>query len=489
MSDQPDPTSEAEAQSSSTTGLLNLTRQQRNLLLLRPLFQLELNKTRIGDDTPAEKGLFQGIDTHYLTLFALDLMMEGTTLAMGCTPEEVLAPLAEAARQMKPSVGAVQCQKVAEVILETLDNKANNSKEFSLELFDAPAGLMRNHRFRLVVYEPDLEDVYRYRPTQEGYLVYLGMLDLSPEDSQVLMEKMLDLLVSRGRYDMALEIARRARKLSIEYRQLIHDRLNQAYRSPGTVNWSRDMSGKLDAARDHVRQRQQEDQRMEESVREALLVADEPRSRDSLAQLLTTIRGSTLLRSKLVIDISAAPERFLESQRSLFRARRPSGLPDLETRLLPQLLGLPANVLAENADHLLSGLYPATWPMIYDLNSLFSLMLELRPDELEPEVDDGVLTPHVVPAEEFPEELQAEVRGWLENKFLSQDSLSGEQLLVMAEDEGLGWSTQRCLVFTLFGAYPESESRFPSRRAEAQGRFKRPAAQGTNLLFTPVTGS
>ena len=35
---------------------------------------------------------------------------------------------------------------------------------------------------------------------------------LSPEDSQELMEKMLDLLVQRSRFEAALEIARRARK-------------------------------------------------------------------------------------------------------------------------------------------------------------------------------------------------------------------------------------------------------------------------------------
>ena len=37
------------------------------------------------------------------------------------------------------------------------------------------------------------------------------MLDLSPEDAQELMEKMLDLLVRRGRFEAALDIARRAR--------------------------------------------------------------------------------------------------------------------------------------------------------------------------------------------------------------------------------------------------------------------------------------
>lgn len=50
------------------------------------------------------------------------------------------------------------------------------------------------------------------------------------------MERMLDLLVRRGRFEAALGIARWARKLSIEFRQLISDKLRQAYRAPSSVN-------------------------------------------------------------------------------------------------------------------------------------------------------------------------------------------------------------------------------------------------------------
>lgn len=219
----------------SSSGLLDLSRQQRNLLLLRPLFQLELNKQRIGEDGT----LFDGIDTHYLLLSALDLMMEGTTVSTGCTSDEILTHIADTAAAMKPALSNVQLAKIADTILAALDNKANSYKEFSFDYFDATRKSTRTIRFRLVAYEPDIEDVYRYKPTAEGYLVYLGMLDLSPEDAQELMEKMLDLLVQRGRFDAALEIARRARTLSIEYRQLIRDKLYQAYRAPGTVNWKR----------------------------------------------------------------------------------------------------------------------------------------------------------------------------------------------------------------------------------------------------------
>ena len=465
--------------------LLDLSRQQRNLLLLRPLFQLELNKFRIGAESNGDQALFAGIDTHYLTLSALDFMMEGTTMNMGATHDEVLRYLSHVAQEMKPGFTPVQCGRVAEVILDTLDNKANAYREFSFDFFDAVQRAVKSVRFRLVTYEPDLEDVYRYRPTAEGYLVYLGMLDLSPEDSQELMEKMLDLLVQRGRFEAALEIAKRARKLSIEHRQLIRDRLLQAYRAPGSVNWSREMAGKLAEARTHVRGRQSEDQRMEDAVREALLTADEPKTRQDLAQLLKTLQSAGVIRSKLVNDITVAPEEFLESQRAVFRARRPSGLPDLETTLFPQILTLPTGALTEHADQCISSFYPPAWPKVYDLNTAFGLLLERRAEDIEPDTDDGEIAPFVPPPDQFSKELIASVEAWLRKHFSTGRSFRVDELLVMAEEEGLDEPMRRCMVLTLFRSFAHSETLFPDMRSDAAGRFSLNIAEGTNLMFSP----
>jgi hypothetical protein len=469
----------------SASVLLDLSKQQRNLLLLRPLFQLELNKLRVGSEATGDQGLFSGIDTHYLVLSALDFMMEGTTMNMGSTQSEVLSHLATITQEVKPSLTSVQAARVAEVVLDTLDNKANSYREFAFDFFDAGLKTSRSIRFRLVTYEPDLEDTYRYRPTSEGYLVYLGMLDLSPEDSQELMEKMLEILLQRGRFEAALEIAKRARKLSIEYRQLIRDRLMQAYRAPGSVNWTNEMAGKLTTARCHVRGRQSEDQRMEEAVREALLSAEEPKTRQDLSQLLKTLQSAGLMRGHLVNDITVAPEKFLEAQRSVFRARRPSGLPDLEARLFPQLMGLPTSVLANNADNCVSGFYPPTWPKIYDLNSVFSLLLERRAEEPEPEVDDGDITPYAPPLDQFSKELIAAVEQWLKKQFSTGASYRVDELLGMAEEEGLASAMRRCMVLMLFRSFANSESIFPNMQADASGRFCLDIAQGTNLVFSP----
>lgn len=463
------------------SGLLDLSRQQRNLLLLRPLFALDLHKQRIGEETK----LFQGIDTHYLVLSALDQMMEGTTVSTGCTSDEMLEHIEMAAAAMKPGLFKAELAKVSDTVLATLDNKAEGYREFSYEYFDALRMTTGTFRFRLVTYEPDFEDVYRYRPTSEGYLVYLGMLDLAPEDAQELMEKMLDMLVQRGRFEAALEIARRARTLSIEFRQHIRDRLHQAYRAPGTVNWAHDMGPRLDSARQHVRLRQKEDQRMEEAVRDALRHAEEPKSRENLALLLKTLQGASILRTKLVGDISGANDRFLESQRSVFRARAPTGLPDLETRLFPQLMELSAKELAQEAEAALAAVYPPMPPRLYDLNALFALLLEQRGDDGELDDDEGEITPFEPPPLQFEESTIQMVTSWLKTKFASGQSWELDELLVEADDAGFDWAMRRCMVLILYRAYSHSESEFPNMTADALDEFISDVARGTNLRFSP----
>lgn len=467
------------------TTLLNLSRQLRNLLLMRPLFQLELNKTRIGEDGASDDGLFQGVDTFYLALSALDFMMEATTISMGSRQEEVLDHLAEVVRVMKPSLTRIQCDRISDSVLATLANKANSYREFTFEHFDASRGTTRNVRFRLVRYEPDMGDIYRYQPTAEGYLVYLGMLDLSPEDSQELMEKMLDLLVQRGRFDAALDIAKRARTHSIEHRQHIRDRLHQAHRAPGSVNWSKDLGPYLEEARNHVVQRQQEDLRMEEAVKDALQKADTLRNRASLASILQVLQSASTLRGHLVGDIASAGDNFLAAQRSVFRARRPTGLPDLESHLFPQLMGLKIEDLANTSDELLSALYSTTWPKIYDLNTVFALLLEQRTEDGPLERDNGEIAPYAPPAPEFPETVIRTVTSWLCGKFADNKSYRVDELLNLAEDEGLNRAMRRCLVLILFRSFSPSETEFPHVLSEATGRFSADVVTGTNLTFTP----
>lgn len=182
-------------------GLIDITPQQRNLLLMRPLFQLELTKRSFSDHIGMS--VLEGVDTHYLSLAALTHMMEGTAVAGGHTLAEVQQHLATIVARMQPKLTSSQHARAAEIVVDALDNASNNYQEHAYDYFHAPTGETRIVRFRLTAYDPDLEDTYRYRPTPEGYLLLMGMLDLEVEDYQILVERMLQMLIERGRFGQA----------------------------------------------------------------------------------------------------------------------------------------------------------------------------------------------------------------------------------------------------------------------------------------------
>lgn len=463
--------------------LLDLSKQQRNLLLLRPLFQLELNKNQFADSGKS-RDLMVGVDTHYLALSALDFLMEGTTVGFGRRRDEVLRHLTDIAAQMKPSLSQANRERIADIVMDALDKGNQPNREYCFEFFDARQRETREVRFRLVGYEPDLENVYYYKPTPEGYLVYLGMLDLSPEDSQEMLEKMLQLLMDRGRFNEALEIAKRARTHSIEYRQRIRDRLLQNYRAPGTVNWSGEMTPYLNEARAHVQRRQSEDQRMVESVKSGLGTAEDPTTRESMVALRDVLENSSSLRTRLLADITVAPENFLRAQQAVFRARRPSGLPDLDTQLLPQVMGLPVPALREFACTEIGVLYPCHWPRLYSLNSVFASLLEQRSDEVPPEVDDGELIPFTPHPDQFTAETINTVKAWLTQLLAAHENLTLEEILLSAEAQQVDETFKRCVFFILLRAYVPTESVFENLAVTDAGRFKLDFVQGSNLRFT-----
>lgn len=463
------------------SGMLDLRRQLCNILLFQPLFQLERSRSSLLG--PEGASIFEGLDTHYLVLSALDHMMEATSLTDGSTAEDLLGFLAALAGRMRRDLDLATAKRVAEAVLDALDNKANKHRKFEEQYFDAVAVAMKPYSFRLVEFKPDNLDVYRYTATPEGYLVYLGMLDIDLKEAQELMQKMLALLIERGSFEAALQIAQRAKTLSLEYRQVINAKLRQVLRAPASVNWTREVDPQLDDARTHVKERQSEDSRMEESVANTLAETVEVRTRERLIQLKDAIKDANAIRLRLVTDITTAPEAFISAQNAAFRTRRPMGLPDLETVTFPALMRAPAAFLAAEADSFLSALYPPEGPRVFFLNDVLALLMDTRAEEIAPAPDEGELEMHEPPPDPFPKHLVVEVQGWLGAKLDSAAIWRVEQLLQLAHDEGLASVKQRCLVFLLYQAYG-TETDFEGLTVRKDGdRFVLDFVQGDNLEF------
>ncbi len=447
---------------------------------MRPLFALDFNKGAYKSS--ADKALFENLDTYYLCLNLLDFLMEGASVSSGRTSAEIAAYLSELIATLDSSLISSDCKKAAEIVAAALDNRANNFKSFESTFFDAQSKQQAVFKFQLVGFGLDLEDEYRFQPTPFGYLVYLGMLDLAPEDAAEFMEKMLQILIQRGKFDEALDIAKRARTLTIEYRQSIRDNLSRAQRSPAQVNWNRDLAPKLDNARDHIQSRQSQDQLMMQSVRDSLLQTKQIDSRRNMVSLLSTIENASLLRGKLLTDISGAYHLYNTSKVAMFRVRTNSNLPDLESKLLPDLMQLKCSYLAEEGDEIISSLYPCSIPNIYDISLVLKLLSEKRVQPQDYDETEGELVETETWQPQYSEEAIKSAELWIRNKLLAESSISVSALMNLAESEYLHIEQQQLIALLLFRSFSFEETLFPEHEAYLNGtKFRTKAASGDSF--------
>lgn len=463
--------------------LIDLSPQLRNQCLLEPLNQLygARNLHQNDDGEP----LFEGLDTHYLCMATLNFMMEGAAVDAGYSMAEVNNYLVSLIGRIQPTKSNADCIKAAEVVIGCLRNKSANCKDFEYPYFHAPSLETRIYRFSLISLEPDADDIYRFQPTPEGYLLLLGMLDVDVEDQQILMEKMLQILIERGRFEQATDFARRAMVLSIEHRQYINGHIKQAIRAPGTVKWSKDIKPRLDDSRIHVKGRQDEEGRLLLAIRHKLAEIENVNSRVELENLHDLLSKAGNVRARLQLEVTTAEPRFIEAQTAAFRARKASGLPDLEAQLLPQLLSSPGPQLALAAEDFIVSLFPPVFPKSPDLSNLLSILMERRqlPSQLEDDEEDDELMPFEAWPDPFPETLVTSISFWLSAKFSESRSWRIDELLEEAGHEGFSAMEQQCVAFCLYRSFPDSESEFNNHHAVIDGQYETWVVKGDNLRF------
>ena len=467
---------------SSRATLLSFSRQQKNLLLLRPLFALEFNKARYGAEN-SERSVLDDLDTHYLALALLDYLVESVPYYRGRTRDEVVAFIAGLIAVMANALAHEDAELAAEQVLGALENKRGNYQPFEFTYFDAAAGQAAPYRYRLLKLEPDQYDNARYAPTHEGYLVYLGMLDLRPEEYELVMQKASQLMLQRNRYAEALELISKARKSSIQHSQMIGERLGTAMRSPRSVNWGRDFAPSLDSARSHVVERQREDQLMLGSVQESLIAESTGETaREHLAAIRDVLESASTLRTQLVTDIGLAPDRFLSAHAASVRARGAARLPDLETVLLPQLGNLPAKHLACLAEAIVPVLYPPRFRRLFDLSTAVAILLQRAPEgELHLPGEDE-FEERAFPPGEFSDELIELSRSWLAKTLQGARNLKIDDLIARAQEDGFDETGCRCITYWLFRTYHPATDVFDVN-VSAAGRFEESFAEGSRLVF------
>lgn len=464
---------------SNPSSTLDMSRQVRTLLLTRPLFELAV-KTRRAESSDIP---WAGVDSHYLALALLVFVMDGAALGPGRTRAEILEHVAGCVAQMKPQVTKAHAETMATVVLDALHNCDNGTEEFRFEYYDASTGATAEYRFFLLRYERGQHsDEYFYRVSEEGYIVYLGMLDFGAADMQTLMEKMLQEFIKRGNVDEALDAALRAYHQGSRYFSEISQTLLQAHRMPEQVRWTSDIEPKLENARTHIDGRLVEERQLLEATSRAIADA-EGATRIKFSRLHTVLEGGLANNSKLLTLVGSAGRTFREANTRLFRARRRDRLPNLEDNLLPMLLQRTITELEAISDGEGCILFAPEAPRLYSLDLMNAALLDSRREDDAEDVEIGEQEALVEPPPAFTEAEVATARDFLGNHFKANPRTNVALALKAAIVAGHGPAVQDYITFLLYQSFSKEESRF-AVDAVVGPRFDSPRVTGHNIEFT-----
>jgi hypothetical protein len=456
------------------------SRQLKNLLLVRPLFELALRMRR----TEEGDRLFSGIDTNYLSVSLLDFVMEGGVFGFGRSREEVLTYLGEKARLLKPSLSEVDSRKVAADVVDALHNAENRSERFEYEYFDSVGGEMKRYAFHLLRWTRCEDDRSYYRVTDEGHLVYLGMLDLGTEDMQVLLDKMLAELIRRGRVEQALDVSERGRREAMRYRDSIRTYLERAQRSPDSVTWKGDLEPFLEHSREHIDGRHKEEQQLQALVNDQLREATDLSARKKFVRLHETLEQELSVHLRLLLLVTEAGSRFRHAQKTMFRARRRQKLPDIEEQLLPPLLAASVQNLADISDSYSHVFLSPETPKQFSLGHAVSLLTELR-RTVEPQAwaEENMVPLDKLPAhfqDDVVEAAKAHVEQALREAFAKGLSIDNEQILLAGEAKNLSAATQEYAMHRLYELFSDKNA---ALNVEKSGRFRTQHVAGERLVY------
>ncbi|WP_155888134.1 hypothetical protein [Cupriavidus sp. WS] len=460
---------------------LDVAKQQRNLLLMQPLFELAL-RLRHAD---AGGGAWSGLDTHYLSLSLLLFIMDGGTLGKGRTFQEAITHTSEVVRRMKSELSDVQAQTIAREVLDTLHNNlGKKAAPFSYDYYDGAHGRTVTHTFFLLRYErSDEDDEYFFRVSDEGFLVYLGMLDFGAANMQALMEKMLLEFIRRGNVDQALDASQRALYEGRRYFEQIASQLLRARRLPDSVSWKEDVSPHLQAAREHLDTRVQEEHHLLQAATDSLNAARDATTREKFVRLHSTVNDGLVGNTRLLQLVGEAGERYRKAARALFRTRRRGGLPNLEDTVLPEMLQLDQLTLLGFSETLGHALFGLSQPRLFHYEQVFNALLSQQAPEDAPQEDDGEMLVLEDELPRFSAEDRDRAEAWLRVHFDAHRQTDIERILDLAEAEGLGPLVRQYMTFMMYRAFSRDESPFPVD-ASVQGRFENQLVEGSKLVFT-----
>lgn len=315
-----------------------ITRRVKAIAATRPLHDLERNKANFAG------GHWDRYDLISLAIAAIDEVALAMGISAGRSYDEALAHCTAQAARQNPHADETEHEQVASRVLGTL--LADQPEAVTYVDHTGGEPTQRRHEFRLLYESWNPDDTVHLRATEHAVNVLIDALDLDVESAQIAAEAQMRALLERGALDSAVEIARRAVYLTVQYLERIRSILRDTQMDLDTWDWAETVPSILRRALDHIADRIQAENRLLSAVEEQRDAEQDPTNRQRANELVRLLRSCYSRHLDLQRHLITARQIHRDAQDDSFRRSR-SGLRrvDLEADVLLPLLGAPTGTV------------------------------------------------------------------------------------------------------------------------------------------------
>lgn len=324
---------------------LGFAQRVKALACTAPLHDLDARKAQVQT---ADFTVYQMSE---LALHAIDLVTLAMDFDTGADPQQVIAGVAEHAAQQAPERSENEHHKVARWVLENMINVGSADRGFrALYGLTTGDGVYRTHAydFKLLEEVPGADGEIYLRATNEAVNVLVGALEVDIESAQIAADLRLDTLIRRGRLSDAQAAAQTARYRTIQYGEMLRQKLEATGRDVRSVDWLTEMPKFLGEVLEHIEARYKAENSILLNITDIRDAADTPDRKRQAAQLVEIVRECLRRHGQLQTAVQLAGSRFrTEQDRQTFTPTRADATLDVYAQLL--VPSLRASVVTADA--------------------------------------------------------------------------------------------------------------------------------------------
>jgi hypothetical protein len=393
------------------------------------LHDLDVRKARLDwlDATPYQMA--------EIALQAIDQVTLAMDFDHGADQAQVVRRLLPFIAAQAPGAPAGEHERVGHWVIENLINVGSLDRGFQVDYgtFTGDGRYVRRRfDFKLLVEVAAPEGEVYLRASDEAINVLVGALDTDVESAQVAAEVKLENLISRGRLGDARLAAEQARYRTVQYAEVLRQKLDATRRDVRSVDWISAVPALLDEALTHIESRYRAETAILANIADARDEATEPERRRQAAELVDVVNDCIQRHTQLQARLQEAGATFrAEQDRQQFSGRPRRAAIDVFGQLLRPCLALDIATATGPAAAFFGAGAGVRVPSVPSLTGVVEMLLT-PPVERDP-LGQPVPEPDVVPlvADRYGDHLWQQVAAVFEQR---RDARRLSELLAQSRD-------------------------------------------------------